>query len=316
MITIVGSLNMDLVFLTQRIPRPGETVMGKGFRQIPGGKGANQAAAVARLSAQVTMIGCVGEDQMGKALIDSLSADGVKTGYIIKRKDVPTGVAAILVDEQGNNSITVAPGANYALSVSDVEQLAPLIKDSDVLLAQLETKLDTIETSLTIAKEAGIKTILNPAPATQLEDRIYRMVDLLTPNETELELLSGHPVKTMEEIKQAANILLEKGVGELVVTLGEKGCLHLNKFGATHYEAYQVKAVDTTAAGDSFNAALAVILSEGKTIEEAIPFAMKVGALTVTKEGAQTSLPYLAEVDQFEERLFKKTQEGYSEEKL
>lgn len=315
MITIVGSLNMDLVFLAQRIPRPGETVMGKGFRQIPGGKGANQAAAAARLSAQVTMIGCVGEDQMGKALVDSLAMDGVETGHILKKKDVPTGVAAILVDEQGNNSIAVAPGANYALSVSDIKQLASFIKDSDLLLTQLETKLDTIETSLAIAKEAGIKTILNPAPATQLEDTIYRMVDLLTPNETELELLSGHPVKTMEEIKQAASILLKKGVGELVVTLGEKGCLHLNNDGATHYEAYQVEAVDTTAAGDSFNAALAVILSEGKTIEEAIPFAMKVGALTVTKEGAQTSLPYLAEVDQFEERHFKKTQEGFSEEK-
>lgn len=307
MITIVGSLNMDLVFQTDRIPRPGETVLGRGFKQIPGGKGANQAAAAARLGGQVTMIGCVGADPMGTALRDSLARDGVNVENIFVLDTIPTGVAAIMVDENGNNSITVAPGANYMLTTDDINHMAHVISDSDLLLTQLETRPDTVLASLAIAKKAGKITILNPAPATQLDDVIFKLADILTPNETELELLSGLPTRTLEEIGIAGRSLLQKGVKELVVTLGEKGCMHLTGDREDHYEAYRVKPVDTTAAGDSFNAALAVFLSKGKSMEEAIQFAMKVGAMTVTKEGAQTSLPLLSEVEQFDAWLLKQS---------
>lgn len=300
MIAIVGSLNMDLVVKTERIPRPGETVMGLGFRQIPGGKGANQADAAAKLGAEVLMIGCVGDDAMGELLRSSLAKDGVLVDHISTISGVSTGVAAILVESSGNNSITVAPGANRCLTTSDIKGLEPILAQSNILLTQLETPLETVKESLTIARQHGIKTILNPAPAVDLEDEILKRTDLLTPNETELERLTSMPTTTIQEIEAAGMNLLERGVKELIVTLGEKGCLYLSGDQKKQYPAYPVKAVDTTAAGDSFNAALAVSLSQGKSMEEAISFAMKVGAMTVTKEGAQTSLPLLSEVEAFD----------------
>lgn len=299
MITVVGSLNMDFVIKSTAIPRPGETVLGSSFQQIPGGKGGNQAAACARLNSKVTMIGAVGKDDLGDILLRSLEKDGVKTGYILKKQDVATGIASIVVERSGNNAITVVSGANYALAVEDVERYHFVIEQSDVLLAQLEIPLLTVKKAMIIAKHAGCITILNPAPAMKLDSEILANTDILTPNELELEFLSGSSAANIDEIRAAGNKLLKKGVKLLIVTLGDRGCVCISKEGMTHYPACNVKAVDTTAAGDCFNGALAVALSEGKPIEEAVPFAIAASGLSVTKSGAQTSLPYRREVDDY-----------------
>jgi ribokinase len=290
---------MDFVIKTAAIPRPGETVLGSSFQRIPGGKGGNQAAAAARLNSKVTMIGAVGKDDLGDELIRSLKKDGVKTDYVLKKLDVPTGIASIVVERSGNNAITVVSGANYALAVEDVERYHFVIEQSKVLLTQLETPLLTVKKAMTIARRAGCVTILNPAPAVKLDSEILANTDILTPNELELELLSGSPAASMDEIRIAGNKLLKKGVKLLIVTLGSRGCVCVRKETMTQYPACKVKAVDTTAAGDCFNGALAVAISEGKSIEEAIPFAITSSALSVTKSGAQTSLPYRREVDDF-----------------
>lgn len=301
MITVVGSLNMDLVMHTDKLPRSGETVMGHSFKQVPGGKGGNQADAVAKLGADVKMIGCVGDDSMGTILKDSLKRDGVNVDYVLVKPKASTGVAAIIVEASGNNTITVAPGANYELITQDIADLNHIITTSDAILLQLEIPLETVIVCLKLAKATGQITILNPAPAIDLNSEILKCTDVLTPNETELEILSGHRTDTLENIKIAGKVLLDKGVKELVVTLGEKGCIYMRDDIFKYYQAYKVKAVDTTAAGDSFNAALAVSLSNGKTMDDAIIFAMKVGAMTVTKEGAQTSLPLFNEVLDFDQ---------------
>lgn len=298
MITVVGSLNMDLVTQSDRLPRPGETVMGKDFKQVPGGKGGNQAAAIGKLGYEVNMIGCVGKDAMGKFLKDSLKESGVNVESVLE-KEASTGVASIVVDKKGTNFITVAPGANYQLSVDDIKELSPVITSSNLLLVQLEIQLDTVREALKIAKKAGKMTVLNPAPAVPLDDEMLQNTDILTPNETELELLSGLPTDTLESVKIAGRKLIGQGVKELVVTLGGNGSMHITKDQSKHYPAYKVKVVDTTGAGDSFNGAMAVYLSQGRTMDAAIKFAMKVGAVTVTREGAQTSLPTREEVEQF-----------------
>lgn len=300
MITVVGSLNMDLVVYTDRIPRPGETVLGKNFHQVSGGKGANQADSAAKLGAAVYMVGCVGDDSFGSTLKASLKADGVNVEFVQVMPNIATGVAVILVEGSGDNCITVAPGANFSMNEEHLIQAREIIQKSDVVLLQLEIPLELVKATVLLSKERNKKVILNPAPAKELDGELLANIDILTPNETELEALSGHKTDTLENLMAAGNLLLDKGVKELVITLGDNGCLHMTKDSMTHYEAYKVQAVDTTAAGDSFNAALAVYLSEGKTMSEAIEFAMKVGAMTVTKEGAQTSLPLLHEVEAFD----------------
>lgn len=299
MITVIGSLNMDLVTYTGRMPVMGETIMGKNFRQIPGGKGANQADAIAKLGAKVNMIGCVGSDDMGNTLIESLRNDGVDVSKVTKVEGVATGIASITVDAAGNNCIIVVPGANHLLSEELLEGFYEAIRAAEVVVAQLEVPIESVKHAMKSAKQMGKLTILNPAPAVELEDEFLSYIDILVPNDTELELLSGVQVHNEDDLKKAAQVLLNKGINELIVTLGSKGCIHINKTDSKMYPAFKVNAIDTTAAGDSFIGAVAVAISEGKALEEAIPFATAVGALTVTKEGAQSSLPLREEVETF-----------------
>lgn len=297
-ICVIGSLNMDLVVNIDTMPKPGQTIIGSNFKEVPGGKGANQAVAMARLNGNVSMIGKVGEDGFGQTLINSLKNDKVDTTYIQTAKGA-TGVALITVDKNAQNSIVVSPGANFEVKEDDIDNNIEAIKNSDIVVLQLETPLNTIKYALNKAKELNKYTILNPAPAVKLDDEIIKNVDLLTPNETELEIISGVSIETEEDIQKAAQIMIEKGVKELIVTLGSKGSLYINKEKSMFKKAYKVEAVDTTAAGDSYTGALAVALSQDKNIEDAMDFASKVGALSVLKEGAQSSLPTLEDVKNF-----------------
>lgn len=297
-ICVIGSLNMDLVVNVDAMPKPGQTIIGSNFKEVPGGKGANQAVAMARLNGNVSMIGKVGEDGFGQTLINSLKNDKVDTTYIQTAKG-STGVALITVDMNAQNSIVVSPGANFEVKEEDIDNNIKAIENSDIVVLQLETPLNTIKYALNKAKELNKYTILNPAPAVKLDDEIIKNVDLLTPNETELEIISGVSIETEEDIQKAAQIMIEKGVKELIVTLGSKGSLYINKEKSMFKKAYKVEAVDTTAAGDSYTGALAVALSQDKGIEDAMDFASKVGALSVLKEGAQSSLPTLEDVKNF-----------------
>jgi ribokinase len=290
---------MDLVTYVTRLPQIGETIIGQDFRQAPGGKGANQADAIAKLGAPVRMLGGVGADAMAEALLAALQQDGVDVSQIVRFEDVSTGIATITVDSEGNNWIVVTPGANYRFLPGNIHNLQAVIDASDIIVTQLESPLETVRYSLQLTKKLGKITILNPAPACVLDDTLLSDVDILIPNETELGLLSGGPLHTEAEIIAAACKLIHRGVKEVIVTLGEKGCVYVNAERSQSFEAYQVDAVDTTAAGDSFIGGLAVALSEEKQIEEAISFAMAVAALTVTKKGAQSSLPDRDEVEAF-----------------
>lgn len=297
-ICVIGSLNMDLVVNVDEMPKKGQTLIGSAFKEVPGGKGANQAVAMARLGADIRMIGKVGKDSFGETLINQLKSDKVNTKYI-HREDCASGVAMITVDKNAENSIVVAPGANFKVLEKDIDKCIEAIDESDIVVLQLETPINTIKYALQKSKELGKYTILNPAPAVKLEDSIIENVDLLTPNETELEILSGVKIESEDDIKKAADVLIEKGVKELIVTLGSKGSLYINKDNTKLKKSYKVEAIDTTAAGDSYTGALAVAFAQDKNIDEAMDFASKVGALAVTKEGAQSSLPTMEDVNNF-----------------
>ena len=297
-ICVIGSLNMDLVVNVDEMPKKGQTLIGSSFKEVPGGKGANQAVAIARLGGDINMIGKVGSDSFGKTLIEQLKNDNVDTEYV-QIENCASGVAMITVDKNAENSIVVAPGANFRVLEEDIDKCIDGIKKSDIVVLQLETPLNTIKYALEKSKELGKYTILNPAPAVKLGDEIIRNVDLLTPNETELEILSGVKIENEDDIKKAAHVMIEKGVKELIVTLGSKGSLYINEETMNFKKSYKVEAIDTTAAGDSYTGALAVAFSKNETIEEAMDFASKVGALSVMKEGAQTSLPTLEDVLNF-----------------
>ncbi len=297
-ICVIGSLNMDLVVNVDTMPKPGQTLLGGNFKEIPGGKGANQAVAMARLEGNVSMIGKVGNDSFGKTLIEALNNDNVNTNHV-HIANCSTGVAFITVDKNAQNAIVVAPGANFQLTKDDIDKNIDCIKNSDIVVIQLETPLETVKYALQVAKDLNKYTILNPAPAVKLDDEIIKNVDLLTPNETELEIIAEIKIENEDDINKAANKIVEKGVKELIITLGSKGSLYINEEKSFFKPAYKVKAVDTTAAGDSFTGALAVALSNNKTMEEAMDFASKVGALSVIKKGAQSSLPTLKDVENF-----------------
>ncbi len=300
-ITVVGSLNMDLVITTPKIPQIGETLLGSGFMTAPGGKGANQAVAAAKLGGEVTMLGSVGDDLFGRDLVDNLSRHGVDVSRIEVTGDNPTGIAVILIKD-GNNCIIVDPGANSSLTAERVAFSRSVIEDSALILVQLEIPLESVQAAIYLAKRQGVKVILNPAPARVLDDQLLKMVDILTPNESECELITGIRPDSEESAREAVNYLKAKGIPQIIITLGSKGVVYNSGERIIHKPVPKVEAVDTTAAGDSFSGALAVALSEGKTIDEAVDFANSVGTLTVMKQGAQSSLPTLEEVLAFTSR--------------
>ena len=290
-VTVVGSLNMDLVARAPRIPQPGETIIGGDFHTVPGGKGANQAVAAARLEAQVSMVGRVGRDAFANPLLDNLAAAGVDHAFVISDPEAATGVALIVVDDTGQNSIVVASGANMRLSPADVDGAEAAIAGADALLLQLESPLETVTRAAEVARAHGVRVILNPAPARSLPVALLSLVDVLIPNESETALLTGLPVGGQAEAEAAAAALREMGVGTVILTLGERGALLTQAGTAELVPAFEVTPVDTTAAGDAFVGGFAVALAEGQTLAEAVRWGNAAGALATTKLGAQPSLP-------------------------
>jgi ribokinase len=300
-IVVVGSLNMDFVVGVDRLPAPGETVLGRDFQMIPGGKGANQACAAARLaagSAHVRMVGRVGYDTFGDHLKASLSAAGVDVSAVHATRSHATGVALIPVDRSGQNSIVVAPGANHALVASETEAV---LRGARLTLFQLESPLDTVMAALKIARQEGARTILDPAPAQPLPAGLLANVDILTPNESEASLLLHLPPQriALSDAPQLARSLRQLGPAAVVLKLGDQGCFYSDGQTEIHSPAFPVTARDTTAAGDVFNAGLAVALAEDRPIAEALRFANAAAAISVTRIGAQASVPSRADVDEF-----------------
>lgn len=302
-IVVVGSLNMDLVVRLPEIPRPGETRLGGRFATFPGGKGANQAVAAARLGARVTLIGRVGDDAFGREMRQGLDAEGIDTRQVGIDPGQPSGVALIQVDERGENSIAVASGANFTLSEAQVRDAWSRIERPDWLVMPLETPIETVITAARLARESGVGVILNPAPARPLPEALLRMVDVLVPNEYEAALLSGRSLVSEQDIQAAAADLRGGGAGAVIVTLGERGAFVLDGRSGRdeHYSvpARPVEAADSTAAGDCFVGALAVGLAGGLPLRGSAGFACAAAALSVTRAGAQPSMPSRSEVEKF-----------------
>lgn len=296
-ITIVGSLNMDLVIRSPRIPQPGETIIGSEFQTIPGGKGANQAVAAARLGGQVSMVGRVGEDSFADALLENLASAEIDATFIQRDRQAASGVALIVVDDHGENIIVVASGANMRMTEKDVEAAEAAIADSDVLLLQLEVPLPVVKRAAQIAQSHNVTVVLNPAPARELPPDLLASVDVLVPNESESAMLTGFPVGSQSELEKAASKILNSGVRSVVITLGKRGAfLASADYKSKIFEAFSIQAVDTTAAGDAFVAGLAVNYGAGKTLPDAIRWGNAAGAMAALRFGAQTSLPKRIEV--------------------
>ena len=293
-IVIIGSSNVDLTVRTSHIPSKGETIFGAAPQTAFGGKGANQAVAVSRLGGDVSFITKVGADSYGNMMAENLVKEGIAAETVIRDAAAPSGVAWICVDDNGDNSIIVMPGANCTMTKEDIVPFLSLIKEADYLLMQLETPLEVVEHAASIAYENGVKVVLNPAPAQPLSDDLLSKTYLLTPNEKECRLLCGETVS--DDVRTNAETLLAKGVKNVIVTLGEKGSILCNASGHAEVPAVKVNAVDTVAAGDTYNGALVVALSEGKTMTEAMAFATKASAIAVTRFGAQPSVPYRSEI--------------------
>ncbi len=302
-IVVTGSLNMDFVVRVARLPAPGETVLGSGFETIPGGKGANQACAAGKLASHdiaVRMVGRVGYDLYADHLKASLSAAGVDVSWVHGTRSQPTGVALIWVDAQGQNSIVVAGGANQAIRAADIEGLREAFRGASYALFQLETPLPAVAAAMALARSEGARTILDPAPAQKLDRALLESADILTPNEGEAMILLGRPPErvSLEGAPALAAALLELGPRAVILKLGEQGCYYADAGQRIHSPGFRVDAVDTTAAGDTFNGALAVALAEGKPLGMALRFANAAAALSVTRVGAQSSIPRRVEVDQ------------------
>lgn len=297
-IVVVGSCNTDMVINMERLPLPGETLLGGKFFMNAGGKGANQAVAAARLGGKVDFVAKVGNDPFGLRSIDQYKAEGIGTKHVVVDKEHPSGVALILVDAHGENSIAVASGANAHLLSEDIDRAKGAIEDCDILLMQLETPMPTIEHAAQMARRAGCKVILNPAPAHSLPESLLTNLYMLIANETEAEYISGTRITDMDSVARAADIICHRGVENVVITLGSKGAFIKERDTYHQVPALKVKAVDATAAGDTFCGAVCVALAEGRSITDAVTFANRAAAVTVTRMGAQSSLPYRREVEE------------------
>lgn len=295
-ILVVGSSNTDMVIKTTKFPAPGETLLGGDFFMNAGGKGANQAVAAARLGGEVIFICKTGDDIFGKRAIELFRKEGIDTSYTILDKNLPSGVALITVDNNAENSIVVAPGANANLLPEDIKKSRNIVGDCNYILMQLEIPLSTVDYVTEIALGKNRKVILNPAPAQLLPERLIKKLFVITPNESEAEILTGVKVDTIESAKIAAKKLNEMGAKNVIITMGAKGALILSNGKFDFIPARTVKAVDTTAAGDVFNGALTVALSEGRNMFDAVNFASGAAAVSVTRVGAQSSAPYRDEL--------------------
>jgi ribokinase len=295
-IAVIGSTNTDMVVITSSLPKPGETLLGGKFFMNPGGKGANQAVAAARLGGDVRFIAKTGNDVFGQQAKALFAKEGIHTETVFTDNVNPSGVALINVDEKGENCIAVAPGANDNLTVADVDACVKQILEADIILLQLEIPLGTVIHAVDLAFASGKKVILNPAPARKLPESIYGQLYLITPNETEAELLTGIKVSDESSARKASEILISKGTKNVIITLGSKGSFLFSENEGRLIPAPVVKAVDTTAAGDVFNGALCVAIAEGLSLPEAVTFANKAASISVTRMGAQASAPYRYEI--------------------
>jgi len=295
-IVVVGSCNTDMVIKADRLPIPGETILGGIFFMNPGGKGANQAVAASRMGGNITLISKTGNDVFGKQSVMLYTAENIKTDFIYSDPKHPSGVALITVDSHGENCIVVASGANAYLNPADIDKASAEIEGCDLVLMQLEIPIETVEYVAEMATKKGIKVILNPAPARALSNNLLKNLYIIIPNKSEAEILSGIKVSDIESAKQAADIISAKGVDIVVITLGSQGAL-IKEYTEYHFvEAFKVDALDTTAAGDTFCGAVCVGLSEGRSILDSVKLAARAAAITVTRMGAQASIPYRSEL--------------------
>jgi ribokinase len=295
-VIVFGSINMDLVVRTPRFPLPGETLSGSDFYTAPGGKGANQAVAAGRLQAPVCMVGRVGGDVFGQALLDSLKSSGVDTGSVLVDDSVPSGVAVITVDDAAENHIIIVAGANGQVGMQDVTRLEQALDGATHLLLQFEVPMESVTAAAQAARKRGVTVILDPAPACLIPAELFALVDIITPNESEAAQLVGFAVEGEDAVQRAASELLKWGVHQAVIKMGARGAYWTDGQQSRFFPAYPVHAVDTTAAGDAFNGALAAALDEGKAMPDALLWAMAAGALSTTRPGAQPSMASREEV--------------------
>lgn len=299
-IVVLGSINMDLVATAPRIPKPGETVMGSSFTTAPGGKGANQAVAAARLGADVHMIGRVGDDVFGPTLLDNLGANGangVNVENVVVTPGSPSGIAIIVLDDDEENAIVGIYGANMGCDDVQVAAVEIALEGADALLLQMEIPVEVSLAAAKIAQTKGVRVIFDPAPPSELPSQIYEKIDIIAPNQSEAEILTGIKVDGVVSAQKAARELLRRGVGVAIVKLGEQGVVYADASGQRHIPAFEVEAVDTIAAGDAFAGAFAVALAEGQLLNDAVRFGAAAGALAVTKSGAQDAMPTRAEIE-------------------
>lgn len=298
-VLVVGSSNMDLVVTVKRFPDPGETIFGNRFEMFPGGKGANQAVCAARLGCKTIFIGKMGNDNFNEKLSQTMTESGVDLSNLFVDEKEHTGTALITVEGSGQNQIIVISGSNMKLTPEDIESKSFLFEETSVVLTQLEIPIETVIRTAILAKQNDALFILNPAPAASIPENLFPLIDFITPNENELELLTGIAISDNNSIERAAKLLLHKGIKNVIVTLGNRGCMLINESVTKIYPVIKVKVIDSTAAGDAFNGALASSLSEEHSIDEAIEFANKVASVAVTRMGAQSSMPYLNEIKDF-----------------
>lgn len=296
-VLVVGSSNTDMIIKVERLPKPGETILGGEFSSNPGGKGANQATSAARAGGEVTFIARIGQDVFGQKALDGFISDGINVNYVVRDQANPSGVALIFVDKNGENSIAVASGANKELIPGDLKIAKNVFRETDIVVLQLETPLETVQAAIEMAFQNNKKVILNPAPAQLLPSSLLKQIYLLTPNETEAELLTGIKVSDEASVARAAEKLISLGVRNVIITMGSRGVFVMGDSVRQLIAGYKIKAVDTTAAGDVFNGALAVAIAEEKTLLDAVHFANAAAAISVTRLGAQSSAPTRKEIE-------------------